>query len=804
MKQWIKALRNLFKKGRNNLIKILSLSVGLAIGSVLFTKVYFENNYDDFYPDSERIYKVISKYKSPDQEAIEYGQTPGGIAPGLKLEIPEIAAATRFTGVTSPDAVFYTEQKKTLTGRFILADSSLFDILPRPMLIGNAKETLSRPMHVLVSREIAEKIGHINEVIGQTLEIDSRRGKILTIGGVFENQPENSHLKTMFDIIISMPSISNFTWDGSNNWLGNDRYSSYIKLHPNTDIDKLRPAIRGVLERNIDMEELKKSNVEIDFLPVPITQVHISDPENKRMNILLSFLAFAVLFTAIVNYILIVISSLINRSREVAIYKCYGASLKNIRTTMLIETAVDVIVSVIVATLLIFLFKGTIQEILNNSISAIFSGSNLVIVLLVSLFTYFITGYIPANLFAKIPIAAAFRSFKSSRRSWKLALLFIQITATAFLLSMLVIGVSRQYQMMINNDPGYKYHSRAYCNLSGISKVDFNRAKEAVKRLPEVGMASSCYQLPFEYANGNNVVSTINGEPRELFNIADFYDTEANYLSFFDIPIVSGQGFIDEETGRDEIIISESFAKKVAETLGWTDGVLGKPLEITEHNWVQKGEEWERRSHTIRGVYRDFLIGSIQHNDARPSVMFYSASVSSSMLIKFKNYSGEALYKVSQTLEEVLPDKHIAVIPMEESILNSYNDSNMFRKVVGIGSIVALIIALIGLIGYASDEVNRRSTELAIRKVNGARIRDILLLFMKDISIVALPGILIGGIVAHYAIQKFLESFVLKVSLPFYLYLLCGLGVYLIVLGVTALRCLRSARENPINHLKSL
>lgn len=153
------ARRNLFKRGQNNGIKILSLGVGLAVGLVLIAKIYFEQTYDTFYPDADRICKIQENF-SVNGEKLEGGTVPGGIAPGLKNDIPEIEAATRFTPLEEDNTrfVIFTADRQRHTGKVILADSCLFDVLPRPMISGNAKEVLSRPQYVLVSESLARSL----------------------------------------------------------------------------------------------------------------------------------------------------------------------------------------------------------------------------------------------------------------------------------------------------------------------------------------------------------------------------------------------------------------------------------------------------------------------------------------------------------------------------------------------------------------------------------------------------------------------------------------------------------------------
>ena len=144
MKNILIAIRSIFKKGRHNVMKIVSLGIGLAVGLVLIAKVYFEQSYDDFYPDRDRVYQVWAKYQQNGGELKDYPQTSGGIAPTMQQQIPEIETVTRYTSFG--DWTFtMTDTKMKYSGRCIIADSCFFDILPRPMLIGNAKEVSFHP-----------------------------------------------------------------------------------------------------------------------------------------------------------------------------------------------------------------------------------------------------------------------------------------------------------------------------------------------------------------------------------------------------------------------------------------------------------------------------------------------------------------------------------------------------------------------------------------------------------------------------------------------------------------------------------
>ena len=778
------AFRSVFKKKQNNGIKIISLGVGLAMGLVLIAKICFEQSFDNFYPQSERIYQIQENVVSGNDKPNAYGQVSGGVAPGMKADLPQVEAATRLTPLQD-DAVFFTQDKKRLTGTFIMADSCLFDVLPRPMIVGNAKKVLSQPMYVLVSEIIAKKMG--NNAVGQTIRLDTWPGKTLTIGGVFKDIPENTHLK--YDVVISMSSILHFFQnDGTKNWVGNDRYLGYVRLGPNTNPQSLTPAINKMQARHVDMNELKKAGVKLSYSLLQLEKIHSDEPSTKRMSILLALLAFALIFTAVLNYILIVLSSLVKRSKEIAIHKCYGAAEANISSLVLTETFIHLLISIVVATLLIFLFRTQVEEILAAPLNALFTFRTVLLLAVVCIAVFFSSGIVPARIFARIPVSSAFRNFKESRRKWKLGLLFLQFIATAFLVTLLVI-IGRQYNSMVNDNPGYVYENLLYCNTSGVTKVERQKAMEELKRIPEVQAVATCSTLPMFGASGNNVSEP--GKTQELFNIADLYSVDADYLSLMEIPVVAGKDFEHSAADSAQVLVSQSFANKLAKMLNWKDGVVGKTIRVSEHGIC-----------TIKGIYKDIRIGSISEPDPRTSAIFSANVPLDNIMIKFHQLNSAGIRQVNKVLQTVLPNKDIVVTSYKTSMTFLYTSSRLFRNSVLIGGIITLIIVLIGLIGYTNDEINRRSAEIAIRKVNGASANEILRLFIKDILRIAIPALVIGELLAALAAEKWMENFAQKTSLSLFIFLGCGIAVLVIILSVVSMNSYRTAVQNPVDAIK--
>ena len=781
------ALRSLFKKGRSNGIKILSLGVGLAMGLVLISKVCFERSFDKFYPDSDRIYRLHENIIR-DGEYKSYGQVSGGVATAMQVEIPEVEKATRLTYIGGDKELFKTQDGNRYSARYVvMGDTNVFDLLPRPILIGDPKETLSRPGYVMISNRIAKLLGGAEQAVNKEFEFESSPGQTYTIGGVFEDVPENSHLR--FEIVASLEGMSKWSRE---NWLGNDRYLGYVKIYPGPDPESLTPARREMQGRHCDLEEVKKAGIDLTYSLVPLMDMHSNSDEVKSMNSLLGFLAFVLIFTAAMNYVLIVISTLINRTKEVAVHKCYGASDKNLFGMIMSETCLHMLISLLLAAFLIVLFRTKTEELLGATLGALFSTQTIVILIGVCIVIFFITGLIPTYMFLRIPVAAAFRNFKESRRYWKLCLLFIQFLATAYLVALLSV-INKQYDYMVNVDPGYAYEKLAYCSTQGVEESVRNTAIEELRKIPEVDKVSACYDLPISGMSGNNV--SLPGDDRELFNIADMYWVKDDFFSLMEIPVIEGEVFRSDGSASNKVMVSRSFVEKMEQVAGWTGSAIGKNIIITEHS--QNGEPF-----TICGVYEDVCIGSTGNPDTRPTALFYDR-YAPMILIKFHEMSPENIKKAQKVLEDVMPDRNVTVTAYYMDMIDLYKDSRTFRDSVMIGGIVTLIIALIGLLGYTSDETNRRGREIAIRKVNGATAWSILKMISKDISYIAIPAIVIGMTVAYYSGTGWLEKFTEKAPIGFFIFLAGAMMVYVLIIACVLYRAWAVSNSNPVDSLKS-
>ena len=328
------------KNFSDNLIKILSLGIGLAIGIVLIAKVCFELSYDSFYKDVDRIYLIDTHYEQQGEKQ-DFAQTSGAVAPGFKAEVPGVEEATRYTFHYRGNR-YLDEENNVVTGSLVLADSCFFKVFDRPILAGNPVKVLAKPRYAMVSESFAKKLGGVSECIGKSIaNEDDPRNKFI-IDGVYEDFPENGNFH--FDIIGSLELLPAYTTD---NWNGNDRYFGFVKLQKGVDYQLLGEAIRKMQEAHQPLDEYEKNGVKLWYYLEPFNKLHTSQSYVHSMVVLLTVTAALLIIISLLNYILIVISSMVRRAKEVGVRKCYGADSFDIHWLLAREAFVHLILSLV-------------------------------------------------------------------------------------------------------------------------------------------------------------------------------------------------------------------------------------------------------------------------------------------------------------------------------------------------------------------------------------------------------------------------------------------------------------------------
>ena len=779
------------------IIKVLSLGVGMAIAIILIAKVCFELSYDSSYKDVDRIYKIRTGAIMQGEDK-DFGQVSGAIAPGFKAEVPGVLEATRFTSIFNSENFIIDDDGSKVAAEHLLADSCFFRIFNRQFLAGEPEKALrSWSGDVAISKTFAEKLGGVGAAVGKQIANEDNPNLKLTVCGVYEDFPKNGSIHA--DVILSIEAMSQRSLS---NWVGNDRYVAFVKLAEGVDPASLKDAIHEMQKAHQPLEEMEKSGLTLWYFLSPLATEHSSRPEVRNLVFILSIIAALLLLVSIMNYVLVAISDVIRRAREVGVRKCYGAESWDINRILLRETACNLGLSLAVAAALVLAFRGAIESLLGVPVQDLITPLSVWIVICVVVLVFLVSAIIPAQMFTRIPISSAFRGYKESKRRWKISLLSFQFAINAVLVSLVLI-VSFQYRKVLNTDPGYEYRNLVYETFPSYDQTKMNAIAGALRSLPEVEAAELTYTMPFEKASGNNVY--LPGDDRELFNIADEYGASEGFFDMMGFRLVEGS----VPKGPNDVAVSKSFVTKMAAFADWSDGAVGKIVNISEHDQV-----------TICGVYEDYVIGDVTDMDERPSVRFcwnrdfYTeadkdvdkydwSGLMHTIVIKLSEVTPAAMRKVEKTIREVAPDSDAEVKAYSETLVNMYDSTKQMKRTYELGALFALLIAVIGLISYVRDENYRRSAEIAVRKVNGAQSSEIVSMLVTDILKVAVFAVIIGDagawLVAHYWLQQFPVKIVLN---PLF-FIAADIIVLAIIVSVIVIGSLRIAHTNPVESLKN-
>ena len=792
------AINSLFRKGQANIVKIICLSIGLALGLLMIAEVIFERSYDSYIPRLDDTYRVEATYQMQEGDPMDANQTAGAIAPGIKNVCPEVEAATRFTYLAG-DATFLTEEMLAIRGDMYLADSSFFEVFPRRILFGeDPHKGLNEVYQAYISDKLLETVGV--DIIGKTVKYKSNEALRIQIVGAFEAFPENTHLPHM-DILLSLPTyklLQGGSFDSANNWLGNDRYKSYVRLAPGVHPEALQSRIDQMVEDRMG-EQLKQAGIGYALSLKPVRNLILTESDyNRMMNYV--FLAFGVIMLAvsILNYILLVVSSMVNRAKSIATYRCYGATGRDIYKMILSESFLHVVcISLPIAILIILGMQDFIQENVAHSLKSLFPTFTIIICILITIAVTIVCGVMPGYLYAKIPVTYAYRRYSDSKRHWKLGLLFAQFLLAAFFVNMLVV-LGLQYNKMTNYDLGFDYQHTLAISLNGIPANEAERAVQELKRDPRVAGISWAYQSLENGASGDNVINTETNET--YMNIANLFEVGDNFCEVMDIPIIEGKAFTPglNDSIHTEIMVSRSFVERMREIAGWEGSGIGKQVFITSH---------EKSPTTIVGVYEDLKLGSfVDGTDHRPSVMYYGSvghPYIHRLYVRLYDFNDEAVNGVQQIVNQTLTSEQVTVMPMRMLVGNNYEGFKHVRNAVLMAGLSIFIIAMIGLIAYLMDEVNRRRSEIAIRKIVGATVMDVQRIFQRDLLLIALPAMLIGLLLAWLVSRQVLQLFEVKIALTAWLFGGCTIAVLCLVLLVSAYLVWQASRANPTENLRT-
>ncbi len=785
MRQFFWAVRYVTARPATQIVKIVSLTLGLAVGLVLMAKVAFERSENNFFPDKQRVYQVTAVYPANEGSASAVDEGPlltPPVAAYLADNIPAVESATKTMNsmVWRGGEFFYDENFHTL--RAIFADEHLFEVLDYGMVKGDAKQALAGSDAILLAESAAERIFGEADPIGQTVLFNKITP--LTVRGVFRDVSRNASV--WFEAIMPMNSTGRITGYtvSQDNWDGNDSFYTYMKLREGAKIEDVEPLIQPLFEASplkgwIDMFSMRLGVHRIDKT--------YEWRDDGNIQYLLVGLAFLVLFIAAMNYVLVAIGALEKRVKAIAMQKCNGASSSGIFGEFLIETALLILISLGLAVGLLWAFGSQIESQTGESVATLFAPQQWARLGVVVVGFFLVAGVIPGRIFSRIPVAHAFKRLKAGKQWWKQSLMFVQLLCATVVLVFLIIAV-RQYRLVSNRDMGYEWKNIAAVDVTNINRTRWEALESRLEALPYVeGVAYAGHEIPVGMS-GQTV--TIPGTEDVISS--RIMRIQPGFLELMGIGLAAGQDFNQSPSENRKVIIN----RRLARMLGWD--------ATTAVGQVLNGQA------EVVGVTEDFMNVGWAGDRIQPIMLSQMAlpeeeiwSNHISLHVKLGELTVQNMEALRKELEKLLPDQTVEPATYEELILNTSESVRRIKNLVMSTAVIICLITLAGLVGYVNDEVRRRRREIAIRKINGATAGQVIGMVARSLVVVAGVALGIGMAGAWFAGRSFLMNFPTRVTMGMGSFVAGAAAVVLVVAATIVARSWSAANENPSITIKT-
>lgn len=771
------AFRYLLKMRGSSLTRVISLTLGLGVGLVIFSYVNYVLTFDRFFPDRERIYQV---WDVGNDDVSSSMIAPLG--PAMAEEMPPVEAATRLRGTFNYELY---RNDDAFDAHYLAVDTMFFDVLDFGLVQGDGRQFTGKDK-IMLSESFARTVFGDRDPMGEVVMMKNEFP--LTVAGVFRDLPRNSHLG-QFNALVPFEYISGSYYMG---WDGGDSFPTYLKLRTGKTAADVEALLPDFYERHALTRVVEEFGIR--YVLLPITRSAKTGSSVVQTSYILLALALLILFVAAMNYVLISISTLVSRSKTIAMLRCNGARRSDVLRIFLSETLLLLGVSLAASVFLIWALQQQIQSLTGTPLSELFAVSRIWVPAVVVCVVFLLSGIIPAQVFASVPLSTAFRGTADNRRRWKQALLVIELVSVTFTLTLLTAFT---LQLRHLRDGGFGFDPDRVVAVAPLgNRAQFRNMEEALAALPEVESAGGTSLLPVWGYSGQPCYDEQTGEL--LFGCRIVWIDE-NYIPSIGMQLVAGENFTYQNDPH-EVLVNETFVRM----RGWKpEEALGKRIRSNSSS--------EGDFHRIRGVVRDFRT-SIRSGATEPIMLrnfnesmpdpdsYYGGSW---VCIRLREATPEAMAAVREKIGEYRSADNHRICVLSDQIDDALSTERQIRSIVLIVSLVVLVIALMGLIGYMSDEVRRRSKEIAIRKVNGAAVADVIRLLARDAARMAVPAVVVGAAAGYWVMTLILQLFQSRIALRWWLFGGVACAVLAVVGIVLLVRTWRTANENPINRIKT-
>ncbi|MCJ7582597.1 MAG: ABC transporter permease [Candidatus Aminicenantes bacterium] len=801
IKNYLKiACRNLFKHKSYSLINLFGLSVGISCCILILAYVGYELSYDAYHTHADNIYRIVSK-RTIAGKTREFANSPAPMGLTLAQDYPDVLDVVRF--MPTVKRIFIFEDTTFFQEGVIYADQSVFNVFSFDLLEGNPQTALEAPFTMVVTETTARKYFGNESPVGKIMNWDNKFEYMIT--GVVKDPPPNSHFN--FQVLASFSTLIKYDvrlggWNAS--------YTTYILLRENTDLKAFEQKMSDFNEKYL-ASTLETQGIKLETSLQPLKKIHLFSRLESEIGVnsdikviyIFSAVSLLILLIACINFMNLATARSERRAKEVGLRKVLGASRQKIAFQFLGESFLFAFLSLIFALILATLFLPHFRVLSGRDISLgflqmrYFYAGLAGIVLIVG----FVAGSYPAFfLSAYKPVVVLRGALQgSSRRSMFRSALVVFQFAISTVLIISTITIFNQQKFMRNKDLGFnKQNLLAVVLHNEDVRIGLESFKEEMLKMREVVSAGVSSMVPGEMYLFNNGTNPEGFSRDQTFQMDNFL-VDYSFLDTFEIDVVLGRGFSKEITSDKEeaILINETAARQ----LEW-DNPLGKTIDI---NWI---DETRPEKKTVVGVFQDIHQRSLYSRVAPTYIQYVSnegpiENRARRLILRLEmdDISG-TLAIIERKWKDAYPH-----IPFYSFFIDDFYDSQhrAEEKLGGIFrsfTIMAVVIACIGLFGLASFMTERRTKEIGIRKVVGSSVGAIVVLLCREFLVLIAVANAIAWPLAFIALKKWLQNFPYAVKLDAGIFVLTAFLILVFSSLTVGYKAVKAARTNPVNSLR--
>ncbi len=805
LKNYLKiAVRNLLRHKMYSVINISGLTIGITCCLLILSYIFFELSYDRFHKNAGRIFRINTDLKFGTTE-LALPVCSDMMGPILKRDYPQVEEYTRIYNIT--DNVYVKKGNQFINERrMACVDSTFFKVFSFAKIYGDLNTALNDPNSVVITKSVAEKYFGTDNAVGKYLQTNVYGNTLFKVTAVIKDMPENSHIR--FDFLFPMKKLD-YEWG---NFVSSN-FHTYLLLKKGTDYKEFEkkfddynnryalPYAKKVLHIQSKEEFIKAGN-KIENSLIPLTDIHLYSKRIQELrpsgNIeyvyILSAVALFILLIACINFMNLTTAASSNRTREVGIRKVLGTGRKNLIFQFLTESILMALIAVIIAAALAYDVLPEFNNLTGQKldVNVLPSVPVLLFLLILPVLVGLIAGSYPSFFLSRYMPGEILKgriSCGSKSGILRSALVIFQFAASIILITATII-IYKQLNYIHNKNLGFQKDHVLIINDAFMLGNNVDVFKNEMLTMPGVVSGTVSNFLPVPSERNFSAFFTQAAMISESGLTMQRWRIDDGYFKTLGIKLIKGRNFSNKFiTDSSSIILNETAVKQ----LGFKD-----PLNTSIYNWVAHGRV---KKYTVIGVVKDFNFESL-HQDIGPLCFVYERSPN---LVSFKVNAARIPFIINEAGS--IWKKMASEMPFSYRFLDdSFNEVYKNEKQIGLialsFSLLAILIACLGLFGLATFLIEQKTKEIGIRKVLGASITSLLFMLSEEF----LKWILIANIiaipVAYYFMNNWLNDFAYRININVWIFVFAGGIAVAIALTTISVKAIKAASANPVKSLR--